>query len=135
MQVIKKAVSKELCNFLTHYIRNYKKAIAYMMHEKVIAHDMPDFGTWQDQQAPQTFSHYSNHAIETLMEQLTPVIEKATGKELYEVFSYVRAYNHMLIQGIKHFYYKDLHGIENLHDWAPIFLPLHHGRRRYNISM
>tara|TARA_R110000822_G_scaffold2851_1_gene13211 strand:- start:95 stop:709 length:615 start_codon:yes stop_codon:yes gene_type:complete len=92
MKVIKKAVSEELSNFLTHYIRNYKKTIAYMMHEQFISHDFKDLGTWKDQQVPQTFSHYSNHAMETLMEQLTPVVEKATGKELYEVFSYVRAY-------------------------------------------
>ena len=34
------------------------------------------FGTWADNQVPNTYSHYSDIAMETLLEKLLPVMEK-----------------------------------------------------------
>ena len=46
----------------------------------------------QDEQIPDTYSHYSNIAMETLMLKCLPKMEKATGLKLYPAYTYARIY-------------------------------------------
>jgi hypothetical protein len=51
-----------------------------------------DWGVWNDEQIPGTYSHYSDIAMETLLQKLRPSIEKETGLKLNETYSYARIY-------------------------------------------
>jgi hypothetical protein len=50
------------------------------------------FGTWKDSQIPNTYSHYADHVMETLLMKTLPVMQKETGLELVPTYSYARAY-------------------------------------------
>ena len=43
-------------------------------------------------QVPNTYSHYSDTAMETLLESLRAKMEKETGYKLNETYSYARIY-------------------------------------------
>jgi alkylated DNA repair dioxygenase AlkB len=49
-------------------------------------------GTWKDNQIPETYSHYSDFAMETLLSKVKPIMEKETGLQLVETYSYARVY-------------------------------------------
>ena len=51
-----------------------------------------EFGVWSDKQIPNTYSHYADIAMETLLENLRPEMEHQTGLELIETYSYARIY-------------------------------------------
>ena len=50
------------------------------------------FGVWNDQQVPETYSHYSDIVMETLLEDLRSLMEKETGLVLLPTYSYFRIY-------------------------------------------
>ena len=50
------------------------------------------FGVWTDEQVPNTYSHYSDIAMDTLLQKVKPVMEKHTGLKLSETYSYARIY-------------------------------------------
>ena len=47
---------------------------------------------WNDEQVPNTYSHYGDLAMETLLQEVKPVMEKHTGLKLSETYSYARIY-------------------------------------------
>ena len=90
--VVKKVLSKELVNFIYQYFLNKKTVAKIMFESKYISPFTEYFGTWDDEQTPNTYSHYSDIAMETLLEKLKPVLEKHTGLKLFEAYSYARIY-------------------------------------------
>jgi hypothetical protein len=46
----------------------------------------------KDEQIPETYSQYSNIAMETLMLKCQPEMEKVTGLKLYPAYTYARIY-------------------------------------------
>jgi hypothetical protein len=50
------------------------------------------FGTWTDQQVPNTYSHYSDMVMETLLMKVLPRMQKETGLQLIPTYSYARLY-------------------------------------------
>ena len=90
-QVIKGAVSYELANFIYNYFLLKRDAVKYM-YEKNITYDNGMLGTWKDQQIPNTYSHYADHVMETLLMKVLPVMKKETGLELIPTYSYARIY-------------------------------------------
>ena len=90
-QVIKGAVSYELANFIFNYFLLKRDAVKYM-YENNITYDNGMLGTWTDQQIPNTYSHYADHVMETLLMKTLPVMQKETGLELVPTYSYARAY-------------------------------------------
>jgi hypothetical protein len=50
------------------------------------------FGVWTDMQVPNTYSHYADIVMETLLLKLQPVMEKETGLKLNPNYSYARIY-------------------------------------------
>ena len=47
---------------------------------------------WNDQQVPNTYSHYADIAMETLLTWVQPAMEKHTGLKLTPTYSYARIY-------------------------------------------
>ena len=46
----------------------------------------------KDEQIPETYSQYSNIAMETLMLKCQPKMEEVTGLKLYPAYTYARIY-------------------------------------------
>jgi len=90
-QVIKNAISYDLANFIFNYFLLKRDAVKYM-YDNNITYDNGMLGTWTDQQIPNTYSHYADHVMETLLMKVLPVMQKETGLELVPTYSYVRAY-------------------------------------------
>jgi len=90
-QVIKNAISYDLANFIFNYFLLKRDAVKYM-YDNNITYDNGMLGTWTDQQIPNTYSHYADHVMETLLMKTLPVMQKETGLELVPTYSYVRAY-------------------------------------------
>ena len=90
-QVIKNAISYELANFIFNYFMLKRDAVQFM-YEKNITYDNGMLGTWADQQVPNTYSHYADPVMETLMMKVLPVMKQETGLELIPTYSYARIY-------------------------------------------
>ena len=89
--VIKNAVSFELANFIFNYFLLKRDAVDFMYKNNII-YDNSMFGTWTDQQVPNTYSHYSDMVMETLLMKVLPRMQKETGLQLIPTYSYARLY-------------------------------------------
>ena len=90
-QLIKKAISSELTNFIFNYFLLKKNAVHYMYSNNFIAENRL-FGIWKDQQVPNVYSHYADFAMETLLIKAIPIIKKETNLDLIPTYSYARVY-------------------------------------------
>jgi hypothetical protein len=90
-QVIKKAISYELANFIFNYFLLKRDAVKYM-YKSNITYDNGILGTWTDKQVPNTYSHYADHVMETLLVKMLPVMVKETTLQLVPTYSYARLY-------------------------------------------
>ena len=90
-QVIKKAISYELANFVFNYFLLKRDAVAWM-YKNNITYDNGMLGTWTDQQIPNTFSCYADNVMETLLVKVLPIMAQETGLELIPTYSYARLY-------------------------------------------
>ena len=91
-QVIKGAVSKELADFCYQYFLNKRAVAKHLFKEKYISQFTEYFGVWNDQQVPETYSHYADIVMETLLQKVKPIMEKESGVKLIETYSYARIY-------------------------------------------
>ena len=90
-QIIKNAVSYELANFIFNYFLLKRDAV-FFMYKNNITYDNGLLGTWRDQQIPNTYSHYADPAMETLLMKVLPRMQQETGLELVPTYSYARIY-------------------------------------------
>ena len=90
-QVIKNAVSYELANFIFNYFLLKRDAVAWM-YQNNITYDTGMLGTWTDQQVPNTYSHYADPVMETLLMKVLPKMQQETGLQLIPTYSYARIY-------------------------------------------
>jgi hypothetical protein len=74
--VVKNAINKELCDFVTQY---------------ALFDEMQDF-TPDGQQVPAAHSKYADPAMETMLLHLHLLMEKNTGLELHPTYSFYRVY-------------------------------------------
>ena len=91
-KVIKQAISKELAEFVYSYFLNKRKVAGYLFETLYISPFTEYWGVWNDEQIPETYSHYADIAMETLLENLKPLMEKESGLKLNETYSYARIY-------------------------------------------
>ena len=89
--VIKNALSYELANFIFNYFLLKRDAVKWM-YEHDVTWDNGLLGSWSDQQVPNTYSCYSDFAMETLLVKMLPVMAKETGLQLVPTYSYARIY-------------------------------------------
>ena len=91
-QVIKGAISTELADFCYQYFLNKRAVARYLFDERFISPFTEYFGIWNDQQIPETYSHYADIVMETLLQKVKPKMEKESGVKLIETYSYARIY-------------------------------------------
>lgn len=91
-QVIKGAISTELADFCYQYFLNKRAVARYLFDAKYISQFTEYFGVWNDQQIPETYSHYADIVMETLLQKVKPIMEKESKVKLSETYSYARIY-------------------------------------------
>ena len=92
--VIKKAISKDLAEYLANYFAMKKQVYDTCRQTRYISPFETIHGVYEkkDEQIPNTYCHYSDIAMETLMLKCQPGMEKATGLKLYPAYTYARIY-------------------------------------------
>tara|TARA_X000001388_G_scaffold48489_1_gene34736 strand:+ start:4883 stop:5515 length:633 start_codon:yes stop_codon:yes gene_type:complete len=90
--VIKKAISPDLADFCYTYFLNKRRVAKFLFDEKYLHPYETMFGIWSDDQVPNTYSHYADLVMETLLLGLIPRMEKETGFKVYPTYSYARIY-------------------------------------------
>jgi|TARA_R110000803_G_scaffold31895_1_gene70652 hypothetical protein len=90
--VLKKAISNELADFIYKYFLNKREVARYLFDQKYISPFNAEYGVWTDPQVPNTYSHYADIVMETLLKEVKPVMEKHTGLKLSETYSFARIY-------------------------------------------
>ena len=90
--VIKEAISKELADFIYQYFLNKRKVARHLFDTRYISQFTEYWGVWNDEQIPETYSHYGDVAMETLLEKVKPIMEKEMELKLNETYSYARIY-------------------------------------------
>lgn len=90
--IIKNAISKELSLFIYNYFLMKREVAKTLFKTKYISPFETMLGIWTDDQVPNTYSHYSDIVMETLLLKLQPLMEKTTELKLIPNYSYARIY-------------------------------------------
>ena len=90
--VIRQAISKDLADFITNYFLMKKQVLDTCKKARYFSPFENILGSYNDEQIPNTYSHYADIAMETLLLKCQPGMEKATGLKLYPSYSYARVY-------------------------------------------
>ena len=90
--VLKNIISKELAYFVYKYFSNKRKVARFLFDQKYMSPFTEYYGVWNDEQVPNTYSHYGDIVMETLLQKVKPVMEEHTGLKLSETYSYARIY-------------------------------------------
>ena len=90
--VVRNVMPKELTEFIYNYFMLKRQVAKTMFDARFISQYTQEWGTWKDEQVPNTYSHYADIAMETLLAGALPVIEKKTKLNLQPNYSYARIY-------------------------------------------
>ena len=90
--VVKKALSKEMSYFCTRYFTFKRQVARTLIEGKYISPFENIFGTWKDEQVPNTYSHYADLVMEVLLVELLPLVQEKSGLKLTPNYSYARIY-------------------------------------------
>mgnify|MGYP003112208734 CR=1 FL=1 len=90
--IIKKAVDAKVTNFIKDYIVLKKKVAESIIKITNKNEIHPVYGRFGDGQVSKTFNMYGDPATDILLKNLKPLMEKQTGLELVETYSYCRVY-------------------------------------------
>ena len=91
--VIKQAISKDIAEFVYNYFLMKRKVVQTMIEKRYISTFSNEWGDLKgDDQAPNSYSHYADIAMETLLTRCLPIMEKTTKIQLYPTYSYARIY-------------------------------------------
>jgi hypothetical protein len=90
--VIKNAISKDVAEFAYNYFLMKRRVARTFFDTRYISPYTTEYGVWNDDQVPNTYSHYSDIAMETLLLSVQPKMEKLTGLKLNPTYSYARIY-------------------------------------------
>ena len=92
--VIRQAISKDLASFIANYFCMHKQVYDTCFKERYISPFETILGYYEkdNEQIPNTYSFYSDIAMETLMLKCQPQMEKVTELKLYPAYTYARIY-------------------------------------------
>ena len=92
--IIRQAISKDLAAFIANYFCMQKQVYDTCRKARYFSPFETILGYYEgeDEQIPNTYSSYSNIAMETLLLKCQPGMEKATGLKLYPAYTYARIY-------------------------------------------
>jgi len=91
-QIIKKAITKDMANFIYGYFMMKRRVTKKFLDDRYISPFEEGWGNWTDKQIPNTYSHYADMVMETLLEKVKPQMEKETNLKLIPTYSYARIY-------------------------------------------
>ena len=91
-KVIKRAISLELAEFCYDYFCNKRKVARLFFDSRYISQFNYNWGKWNDEQIPETYSHYGDIVMETLLQKLKYRVEIETDLKLNETYAYARIY-------------------------------------------
>jgi hypothetical protein len=90
--VIKKTLSEELTDFCYKYFLLKRQVARTLFDKNYISQFETLFGVWNDQQVPETYSHYADIVMEILLLKVHPLMRKVTDLKLTPNYSYARIY-------------------------------------------
>ena len=90
--VIKEAIDPKVANFVYNYFLMKRQVSRTMFDTRYISPFTTEWGVWNDEQVPNTYSNYGDTAMETLLLAVQPKMEKLTGIKLNPTYSYARIY-------------------------------------------
>ena len=90
--ITKNIIGSELCSFLFCYMILKRKVTTKLFKDGYINSFETAFGTFTDPQIPHTYSHYANVAMEQLLLDFLPLMEKKTKLKLIPNYAYTRVY-------------------------------------------
>jgi len=90
--VIKRVIPRELAEFCYDYFCNKRKVARLFYDARYISQFNNDWGVWNDTQIPETYSHYGDLVMETLLEKIQPRMEIEAEVKLNPTYSYARIY-------------------------------------------
>ena len=92
--IIRQAISKDLAAFIRNYFCMQKQVYDTCLKSRYFSPFENIIGYYEgkNEQIPNTYSQYSNIAMETLLIKCQPEMEKATGLKLYPAYTYARIY-------------------------------------------
>ena len=90
--IIKKAISTDMANFIYGYFSFKRRVAKKFFEERYISPFNTEWGFWSDEQVPNTYCHYADIVMETLLERVKPKIEKETKLKLIPTYSFARLY-------------------------------------------
>ena len=90
--VIKEAVPKQIAEFVYNYFILKRQVARTLFDRRYISDFTNEWGVWNDEQVPNTYSHYEDVAMETLLLRTLPIMEKHTKLKLNPTYSYARIY-------------------------------------------
>ena len=92
--VIQEAISSEVASFVYAYFQNKRAVAQHLQENKFLTPFDETWGTWNDAQIPNTYSHYADLAMETLMVRVMPIMKKVTELNLVPCYTYARIYKY-----------------------------------------
>jgi len=90
--IIRKAIEPKVAEFVYNYFLMKRQVHSIFSKYNYISKFNNDWGYYSDPQAPNTYSHYADIAMETLLLLCHNIMEKTTGLELTPTYSYARIY-------------------------------------------
>tara|TARA_R110000787_G_scaffold221562_1_gene330284 strand:- start:537 stop:1130 length:594 start_codon:yes stop_codon:yes gene_type:complete len=91
-KIIKNAISKDLAEFCFNYFNIKRQVVYYLWDKNFIPNNVTMFGTLEDAQVPNTYSHYADLVMETLLLKCQDNLEKVLNFKLQPAYSYARIY-------------------------------------------
>jgi hypothetical protein len=90
--VIKQALEPEIAQFVFNYFLLKRQVAKTFFETRYISPIMTEHGVFGDGQIPNSYAHYGDIAMETLLLKTHPIMEKQTGMKLIPTYSYARIY-------------------------------------------
>ena len=92
--VIKQAISSDMSEFIFNYFLMKKQVYDSLLKYNYISPYEDIMGKYENdnEQIPNTYSHYSDIVMETLLLKCQSKMEKITGLKLYPSYTYARVY-------------------------------------------
>ena len=90
--VIKEAIEPKVAEFVYNYFLMKRQVARTFFDTRFISPFTTEWGVWNDEQVPNTYSHYGDTAMETLLLAVQPKMEKLTKIKLIPTYAYARIY-------------------------------------------
>src|SRR6056300_1515032 len=90
--VIREAIDPKVANFVYNYFLMKRQVARTFFDTRYISPFTTEWGVWNDEQVPNTYSHYGDIAMETLLLLVQSSMEKQTKLKLIPTYAYARIY-------------------------------------------